>query len=149
MVRKQNEKSRDLKYFQPAEGRPVTPKKPSIGSQKGLEGGTTPKIGFWLIISKIEPTCKKKIQVSKGVLPLWESHIFDNTIYLCSYYEIQKIFLNLLTFVQAKQIERPLWYDSSWWKKRETCEWGDIVWRHNSRDPWAVLLPRLYSLWGI
>ncbi len=39
---------------------PVTAKTPRMGSHRGFEGGSTPKIEFLLMISNIEPTCRTK-----------------------------------------------------------------------------------------
>ena len=45
----------------PADGRPVTANRPRMGSQSGFSGGRTPKMGFRLAMSNMEPTCSRKM----------------------------------------------------------------------------------------
>lgn len=50
-----------------AVGKPVIANTPRIGAHRGLSGWTTPKMGFWLKYSKIEPTCRKDNEATNSV----------------------------------------------------------------------------------
>ena len=52
----------------PADGSPVTANRPRMGNHSGFSGCRTPKMGFRLTISKIEPTCSCTVhRLSPGV----------------------------------------------------------------------------------